>query len=114
MRPLSLAERKLGKPTVHMGELLTGARPPLRGKTTVDLRGYAREIIASGFPGMRHLSGRALRAQLDGYLRHIVDRDFVDQGVTVRRPCGLELGSGNEKSARGQQVGLEPAGSTVG
>ncbi len=89
MRPLSLPERGLGKPTVSMRALLTGSRAPLRGTTSVGLRDYAHEIIASGFPGMRHLSGRAQRAQLDGYLRHIVDRDFVDQGLTVRRPDAL-------------------------
>ena len=90
MRPLSLPERGLGKPTVSMRELLTGSRARLRGKTSVGLRDYAHEIVASGFPGMRHLSGRAQRAQLDGYLRHIVDRDFVDQGLTVRRPDALK------------------------
>jgi hypothetical protein len=89
MRPLSLAERRLAKPTVSLRALLTGSRRPLHGKTTAGLRDYAREIVASGFPGMRHLSGRALRAQLDGYLRHIVDRDFVDHGVRVRRPDAL-------------------------
>jgi predicted AAA+ superfamily ATPase len=47
---------------------------------------YAREIITSGFPGLRHLQGRALRAQLDGYLGHIVDRDFLEQGHPVRKP----------------------------
>jgi predicted AAA+ superfamily ATPase len=89
MRPLSLAERGLGGPTVGMSELLTGARRPLRGKTSIGLREYAHEIIASGFPGMRHRSGRSLRAQLDGYLQHIVDRDFIEQGLAVRRPDTL-------------------------
>lgn len=89
MRPLSLPERGLGKPTVSLRALLSGSRRPLRGKTSVGLRDYAHEIIASGFPGMRNFSGRALRAQLDGYLRHMVDRDFVDQGLTVRRPDTL-------------------------
>jgi hypothetical protein len=89
MRPLSLAERKLAKATVSVHTLLSGPRRPLHGKTTVGLQTYAREIVASGFPGMRHLSGRALRAQLDGYLRRIVDRDLVDQGVRIRRPDAL-------------------------
>ena len=46
-------------------------------------------MVTSGFPGIRHLSGRALRAQLDGYLARIVDRDFKDQGLNLRNPQGL-------------------------
>ncbi len=86
MRPLSLSERGLTPPTVSLQTLLTGARSPITGQTTIDLVAYAREIIASGFPGLRRLQGRALRAQLDGYLERIVDRDFVEQGHSVRKP----------------------------
>ena len=89
MRPLALSERGLGPTTVSLRNLLAGARPPVTGSTSVDLAGYAREIVASGFPGLRRLSGRALRSQLDGYLRHVVDRDFLEQGYIVRRPEAL-------------------------
>ena len=86
MRPLSLAERGLAEPTVSVRALLTGARPDVRGATDVSLADYTREIVGSGFPGLRHLSGRPLRAQLDGYLRRIVDTDFPEMGRDVRRP----------------------------
>lgn len=86
MRPLSLAERGLAEPTVSLRTLLTGARPDVRGATDVSLADYTREIVGSGFPGLRHLSGRPLRAQLDGYLRRIVDADFPEMGRDVRRP----------------------------
>ena len=89
MRPLALSERGLGPTTVSLRNLLAGARPPVTGSTSVDLAGYAREIVASGFPGLRRLSGRALRSQLDGYLRHVVNRDFLEQGYIVRRPEAL-------------------------
>lgn len=89
MRPLSLAERGLGAPTVSLKSLLADGKPTITGESRVDLTGYAREIIASGFPGLRGLTGRALRAQLDGYLARIVDRDFVEQGHAVRRPDTL-------------------------
>jgi len=89
MRPLSLAERGLGAPTVSLTEMLRGARPIVAGQSDVSLSGYAREIVASGFPGLRGLSGRALRAQLDGYVTRVVDRDFLDQGYAVRRPDTL-------------------------
>lgn len=89
MRPLALAERGLAKPTVSLRALLTGERADVRGRTTVALTDYAREIVASGLPGLRELTGRALRAQLDGYLARVVDRDFEEQGRPVRRPAAL-------------------------
>lgn len=89
MRPLTLAERRVGSPTVSMRQLLTGGRPPVSGNTAVTLEDYAREIVASGFPGLRHLSGRPLRAQLDSYLHRIVDHDFDETGHRVRNPSAL-------------------------
>jgi len=89
MRPLALAERGLVMPTVSLRDLLTGARPPLGGTSTMALSDYADEVLASGFPGLRGLSERALKAQLDGYLQRIADRDFVDQGHAVRKPVAL-------------------------
>ena len=86
MRPLALSERGLADPTVSLQALLAGKRPEVFGETTVRLPDYAREIVTSGFPGLRHLSGRALRAQLDGYIARIVDRDFLEQGHSVRKP----------------------------
>jgi hypothetical protein len=89
MRPLSLAERLTDLPTVSMGALLSGAHPAAGGHTSVDLEDYTREVLASGFPGLRELSGRPLRAQLDGYLLRIVDRDFGELGHPVRNPAAL-------------------------
>jgi hypothetical protein len=86
MRPLSLAERGLGIPAVSVRDLLTGKRAEIAGQTDVTLADYVEQIVASGFPGMRGLSERPLRAQLDGYLLHIVDTDFEEQGHRVRRP----------------------------
>lgn len=89
MRPLSLAERGLTDPTVSLGELLSGSRGPITGRSPVTLADYAREIVGSGFPGIRRLGGRARSVQLDGYLARIVDRDFEEQGRPVRRPEAL-------------------------
>jgi uncharacterized protein len=89
MRPLSLAERGLGPTSVSLQALLTGKRDPIQGETSVDLAQYTHEILASGLPGLRGLTGRTLRAQLDGYLARIVDRDMLEQGLAVRRPDRL-------------------------
>lgn len=89
MRPLSLAERGLSVPTVSIKSLLQGDHCKIEGETALKLADYVREMVTSGFPGIRHLSGRALRAQLDGYLARIVDRDFKDQGLNLRNPQGL-------------------------
>lgn len=86
MRPLTLAERDLGSPTVSLRDLLAGTRPAIGGHTSVTLGDYAREIVNSGFPAIRSLTGRALRAQLDGYVARIVERDIREQGYNVRRP----------------------------
>lgn len=89
MRPMSLVERINSKPTVGLQQLLSGARAPLRGESKLGLGEYTHEIVASGFPGLRKLSKRALRAQLDGYLRYIVERDVPEFGMQVRRPDTL-------------------------
>ena len=86
MRPLTLSERGVGVPTVSLADLLTGTRPPLDGATEVRLVDYTAEILAGGFPGMRHSAGRAQRAALDGYLERIIDTDLPEFGASIRRP----------------------------
>jgi len=89
MRPLTLFERGVGTPTVSLRELLTGARKPVAGHTKIGLEDYVREIIISGFPGMRAATERAQRARLDGYLALIVEREFPDMGHPIRNPAAL-------------------------
>lgn len=86
MRPMTLSERAVTKPTVSLRWLLSGTAGPLEGDSPFALADYVEEICASGFPGMRRLGSRALRFQLDSYLRNAVDRDVADQGLAVRRP----------------------------
>lgn len=89
MRPLALSERGLVPPTVSLAALLRGDRSELVGACEVGLSDYVEEIVASGFPGLRALAGRALRAQLDGYLLRIVDRDFEELEYNLRDPAAL-------------------------
>jgi len=89
MRPLSLSERQLDRPSVSLAGLLTGEAPPIQGETSIRLEDYVEEILASGFPAIRPLPERARRLQLDSYLDRVVDRDFDEVGQTVRNPAVL-------------------------
>ena len=86
MRPMTLSERGLTQPTVSLQSLLTGQRPPLEGSYDLRLADYTGEVLASGFPGLRGLTWRALKFQLDSYLHNAVDRDVPEQGLAVRKP----------------------------
>ena len=89
MRPMTLSERGVARPTVSLSKVLAGRAKKLAGRSDVTLVDYTGEIVASGFPAFRSLSGRVLRAQLDGYLARIVDRDIHEFGRVVRQPQTL-------------------------
>ncbi len=89
LRPLSLVERGIEVPAVSLATLLRGQRTPVAGATKVALRKYTDEVLASGFPAVRRMRGRALRAQLESYVERVVDRDFQEVGYTVRNPDAL-------------------------
>lgn len=89
MRPLSLAERWRGEQTVSLATLMEGGDTSIEGVTGRSLRDYATEITASGFPGLRSLTPQARHLQLRGYVDNVVQRDFPQQGMRVRRPNTL-------------------------
>lgn len=89
MRPMSLAERGVTEPIVSLRTLLSGERGAIEGSTDIRLPTYVEEIAASGFPGLRGLSGRARREALRGYVRLVVDRDVPDGGLAVRDTAAL-------------------------
>jgi predicted AAA+ superfamily ATPase len=89
MRPLTLPERGVSTPTVSLRELFTGSAT-ITGSCPLRLEDYTDLILASGFPGLQHLRGRALSTQLDGYLERIVDRDVPEAGQRMRRPATLK------------------------
>jgi predicted AAA+ superfamily ATPase len=86
---MTLSERSVESPTVSVKSLLSDAISEISGHTRIGLETYADEIVSSGFPAIRQLPARARRAQLDGYLARIVERDFAEQGVKIRRPATL-------------------------
>jgi predicted AAA+ superfamily ATPase len=90
MRPMTLAERLDLDTTVSLRALLNGDQAEVDGSSEFGLSEYTEEIMSSGFPGIRALSGRARRVRLDGYISRIIDRDFADElGQHVRRPDTL-------------------------
>jgi uncharacterized protein len=90
LRPLALSERLRAPAVISLADLLSGAQAPVIGTTDVALAGYVEELLASGLPGLRSLSERSRRRQLDGYVDRIVDRDIAgDAGVVIRNPAAL-------------------------
>jgi predicted AAA+ superfamily ATPase len=89
MRPLSLAERWPGSATVSLRELLVGERPQVAGVSSFGLADYTEEMFKSGFPGLRDLPVRLRRAQLDGYIQRVIDKDFPELGHQPRNPAAL-------------------------
>jgi predicted AAA+ superfamily ATPase len=89
MRPMSLAERGIEEPTVSLGGLLVGDTPRVTGTTGITVRDYVEEILSSGLPGVRASPARSRPTQLRGYLARVVEREFPDQGLRVRRPAVL-------------------------
>jgi len=88
-RPMTLEERGVGEPAVSLTKPFGGRSRAASRANHVGLLRYVEEILASGFPAFRSLSGRARRFQHDFYLRNAVDRDMPEQGLAVRRPDAL-------------------------
>lgn len=86
MRPMTLSERGVVEPSVSLADLLSGKCPDFSGETSFTLTDYAREITASGLPGLRALTGRPQRAQLESYLGRLAEREFPEAGLHVRKP----------------------------
>ncbi len=86
MRPLTLPERGIETPSVSLATLLAGGRA-VSGRTEIALADYVEEMIKGGFPGLRHLDGRALTRQLDNYLERITSHDLREAGFAVQRPA---------------------------
>jgi uncharacterized protein len=97
MRPMSMFERITadgdpdGPRTVVSVTALTalGPRPALSGESPWRLADYAREIVASGFPAIRGLAPALRRAQLDGYVDHLVTRDAESASGAAMNPAAV-------------------------
>src|SRR5665648_724652 len=89
MRPLTLPERGEVSPAVSLADLLSEQAGKITGDTAYGLEDYTEQIVGGGFPGMQSLTTAAKAAQLDGYIRRIVERDFPEAGKDVRTTAAL-------------------------
>lgn len=88
MRPMAMSERHPGHMTVSTADLLSG-NATIDGRSDLTVSDYTREVLRSGFPGIRTLPDHARRAQLDSYIERIVERELADSGITIRSPRSL-------------------------
>lgn len=89
MRPLSFAERQLEIPAVSLATLARGEGGVISGQTSLTLADYTREILASGFPGIRTDEPAFARRQLASYLDHALAEEVPALGSVLRRPQSL-------------------------
>ena len=91
MRPLALSERPGTTPKIFIRDIFS-SKPfstPISGESNFSYSDYAGAICSTGFPQIETLPPRARRASIDGYISRIVDRDFPEQGLSLRRPAAL-------------------------
>ncbi|MCL1839246.1 MAG: AAA family ATPase, partial [Propionibacteriaceae bacterium] len=88
LRPMTLTERGIEKPTVSLKALMAG-EASIRGETDQKTADYVEEILRSGFPGIRDLAPADRDRQLDAYLARIVEKDMPNNQIIVRRPAAL-------------------------
>jgi predicted AAA+ superfamily ATPase len=90
MRPMSMQERMASSPVVSLQDLLGNiSYKGIYESSPLSLEGYANEILSSGFPGIRNRSERAIRELLSGYIENIINKEFEELGLRVRRPTAL-------------------------
>ena len=106
MRPLAMAERYPEHQSVFLSELMAGDHE-IEGHSPLSLRDYVSEIVSSGLPGIRPLSAPARATRLEGYINRIVERDFVESGINIRRPETLRLWLRAYASATGSTASYE-------
>lgn len=83
MRPMALSERVATMPSVLIANLFEGSAE-IHGTTDFTLANYADQICASGFPRINQLAPRRQRAELQGYVNNLLDRELPDNDIAIR------------------------------
>ncbi len=88
MRPMSITERGIAEPTVSLSSLWRGDAV-IAGQTDVGLMDYTKEIIHSGFPGIRFGPERMRARLVASYVESVLEHDVPQLGFTPRRADSL-------------------------
>lgn len=89
MRPMTLPERGVSTARILLSEALLSGKFQGVGNSSFGTEDYLREIVASGFPGLRGLPQEASYRSLQGYVDRIVDADVRQAGLNPRQPATL-------------------------
>jgi predicted AAA+ superfamily ATPase len=89
MRPFSIEEREMTKTPIRIADLLKDEFVMPNAESEWNLEGYLDEIYRSGFPALRIRSERAIRRSIDGYIQNIIEHEFKENSIVVRKPQAL-------------------------
>lgn len=89
MRPMSVAERGIAEPSVSLGDLWRGGGAVVAGQTEVRIADYAREIVDSGFPGIRFGPEQMRTRLVRSYVESVLEHEVPQLGFVPRRAESL-------------------------
>lgn len=89
MRPLSLAERKLAPALISLSDMMQGDVEVKTQQVHFLQHQYVKEILQSGFPGIRAITPDLQAEVLDGYIDNIIEKDFSETGIVIKSPESL-------------------------
>lgn len=90
MRPFTIEERQLSDKYIRISDFLDGkVTDVVSGRSNIDLVNYLDEIFRSGFPGIRYKREYARRGLLKSYVDNLVEREFIENGFSIKKPDSL-------------------------
>lgn len=107
MRPLSLIERNMAPQLISLSDLLSQEVCVEPQKVKVSQQEYVREMLKSGLPGIREIPDNLRIDMLNSYIDNIVEREFAEIGVEVRRPEALRAWLKAYAAAEGSTTSYE-------
>jgi predicted AAA+ superfamily ATPase len=89
MRPFSIEEREMSNTPIRISDFFKKDYeiPTIESKWT--LEDYLDEIYRSGFPVIREKSDRGIKRSIDGYISNLINHEFKENNIQVRKPQAL-------------------------
>jgi predicted AAA+ superfamily ATPase len=108
VRPFSLIERRMSRQMLSLQSLLDGDVDIAPQIVDVPQQEYVKEIMRSGFPGIRMCAPDLQKDMLDGYLDNIFDRGvYDDNSIEIRRPEAMRSWLKSYAAAEGTTASYE-------